>query len=402
MLLRKDAPDHGEAREWLSVAPAPTELGSLRFKRSLADQHNYDVSARITNSINWFSHKYLSKQRLIFRTNFQVCSPMMFFRLPKYSLLRRNRFTLAGHRLMTLKKIKNEISGTVFSLPYYVARELGYFEAEGLEVEFVKRKGDPVSDHNPLKLVEDHKLISSFGGLSPFETGETVLYRACEWGQVRRTQDSTVGGQVVAKRAARASQAIIVRPDSPVLIPQDLANVPIGVNFHHGSHYVALQLLEGFLPRDEIKVVHIEGSNRFLALQEGHVDAVAVMEPWITVAEKLGYKTIAEAHYVGLEIGSPDLDVETFDAINRAVRKAVKVLKEDPYPYVKYLIGDVDPAIVKLEPKDFSRSRLRYDDPAPYSQQDFDRTYNWMLGWGLIQPNDTYEHLVDNRLAAVA
>jgi len=303
---------------------------------------------------------------------------------------------------MTLKKVKNEISGTVFSLPYYVARELGFFEQEGLEVEFVKRKEARNSELNALKLVEDHRLVSSFGGPSPFETGETVLYRACEWGQVRRTQDSAVGGQVVAKRAACASQAIIVRPDSPALIPQDLANVPIGVNFHHGSHYVALQLLEGFLPREEIKVVHVDGANRFLALQEGHVDAVAVMEPWITVAEKLGYKTIAEAHYVGLEIGSPDLDIETFDAINRAIRRAVKVLKDDPYPYVKYLIYDVDPSIVKLEPRDFSRSRLRYNDPAPYSQKDFERTYNWMLSWGLIQPDDTYDHLVDNRLLAVA
>src|SRR5690349_4584530 len=98
----------------------------------------------------WISHHDFSKQGLIFRTNFQACYPMMFFRMPEYSLLRQNRFTLAGHRLMTLKKIKNEISGTVFSLPYYVARELGYFEAEGLEVEFVKRKGGPASDHHPL------------------------------------------------------------------------------------------------------------------------------------------------------------------------------------------------------------------------------------------------------------
>ena len=303
---------------------------------------------------------------------------------------------------MALKKIKNEVSGTVFSLPFYVARELRFFEDEGLDVEFVKRGGGKRSTElEAIQLVEDHRKVSSFGGPSPFENGETALYRACEWGQVRRAQDSTVGGQAIAKRAARASQAIIVRPDSPYLIPQDLANVPVGVSFHHGSHYVGIQLLEGFLPREEIKVVHVEGGNRFLALRDGLVDAVAVMEPWITVAEKLGYRVIAEAHYVGLEIASPDLDPETFAAINRAVRKAVKVLKEDPYPYVKYLIADVDPSIVELEPKDFSRSRLRYEDPAPYSEKDFQRTYNWMRSWDLIEP-DTYTHLVDNRLEAVA
>ncbi|BAZ02529.1 hypothetical protein NIES37_65420 [Tolypothrix tenuis PCC 7101] len=306
---------------------------------------------------------------------------------------------------LTLKKIKNEISGTVFSLPYYVAQEQGYFADEGLDIEFVQRGS---GDRSPgIQLVDDHRLVSSFGGPSLFEQGESSLYRACEWGQVRRTYDSSRGGQVVAKRAAIASQAIIVRPDSPYNIPQDLANVPVGVNFHHGSHYIAIQTLEGFLPKEEIKVVHIDGGgdrkrfNRFVALRDGLVDAVAVMEPWITVAEKLGYKIIAEAHYVGLEIGSPELDQETFEAINKAIRRAVKDLQADPIRYVKYLIDDVAEDIVRLEPSDFRRNRLRYVDPAPYPEADFRRTYNWMVEWGLIEPDATFQQIVDNRVVAL-
>lgn len=298
---------------------------------------------------------------------------------------------------MALKKVRNEVSSTVFSLPYYVARELGFFADEGLELDFVKRDGG--KSDTTVRLIEDHHLVSSFGGSdSPFEAGETALYRACEWGQVRRSYDGHRGGQVVAKRASAASQAIIVRPDHPANIPQDLANIPVGVNYHHGSHYVVLGLLEGFLPREEVKVVHIEGANRFEALRDGLVDAVAVMEPWITVAEKLNYKVIAEAHYVGLEIGSPDLDADTFEAINRAVRRAVAVLQEDPLPYTKYLIADVPEEIVHLEPSDFRRNRLRYNDPAPYAPADFQRTYDWMVSWGLISDDSSFETLVDNRV----
>lgn len=304
---------------------------------------------------------------------------------------------------MALKQIKNEVSGTIFSLPYYVAAENGYFEAEGLDVELVPRDRSTrtASEPTAIRLIEDHRLVSSFG-TSPFEQGETALYRACEWGQVRRSYDTGVGGNVIAKRAAAASQAIIVRPDAPYSIPQDLARVPVGVNFHHGSHYIAIQLLEGFLREDEIKVVHVEGANRFTALQEGRIEAVAVMEPWITVAEKLGYKVIAEAHYVGLEIGSPELDAQTFEAINRAIRRAVADLREDPYPYVKYLIADVDPEIVQLEPADFKRTRLRYNDPAPYSQADFERTYDWMIKWDLIADDADFARLVDNRVPTAA
>jgi NitT/TauT family transport system substrate-binding protein len=299
---------------------------------------------------------------------------------------------------MPLKKVVSEVSGTVFSLPYFVARDEGYFAEEGLEVVLVKRGGSQAATRS-VSLIEDHRLVSSFGGPSPFENHETSLYRACEWGQVRRSYDSEVGGQVVAKRAAIATQALIVRPDYPANIPQDLAGVPVGVNFHHGSHYIAIQLLEGFLPREEIKVVHVDGEGRFQALRDGQVDAIAVMEPWITVADKLGYKIIAEAHYVGLEIGAPDLDPETFTAISRAVSKAVARLQADPYPYLHYLIADVPSEICRLVPADFQRNRLRYVDPAPYSEADFRRSYNWMVSWGLIEADGAYEQLVDNRVA---
>ena len=303
---------------------------------------------------------------------------------------------------MALKEINVEISGTVFSLPHLVAKELGFFEEEGLDVTLVKRDREGAPTQNAIRLVEDHRQVTSFGGHSPFEAGETALYRACEWGQVRRAQDSAVGGQVAAKRAGRLSQAIIVRPDSPISTPYDLADVPVGVNFHHGSHYVTLQLLEGFLPREEIKIVHLDGGNRFTAVRDGLVEAATVMEPWITVADKLGYKIIAEGHYVGLEISSPTVNPEIFDGIHRAIRKAAKLLRENPYPYVKYLIADVDESIVKLEPSDFSKNRLRYDDPAPYLPRDFERTYNWLVSWGLVQPDDSYDHLVDNKIAVNA
>jgi NitT/TauT family transport system substrate-binding protein len=303
---------------------------------------------------------------------------------------------------MALKKIVSEVSGMVFSLPYYVARDEGYFAEEGLEVDLVPlAEGDQATGSRELNLIEDHHLVTSFngGGGVAFEKGETSLYRACEWGQVRRTYDSERGGRVIAKRSAIGTQAIIVRPDSPANIPQDLANVPVGVNFHHGSHYVAIQTLEGFLRPEEIKVVHI-ATDRFTALRDGAVDAIAVMEPWVTVAQKLGYKVLAEAHYVGLEIASPDLDAETFEAINRAVSKAARRLTLDPYPYVHYLIETVPSEIVSLVPSDFNRNRLRYVDPSPYSQADFERTYQWMVKWGLIGEDASFGSLVENRIAA--
>jgi NitT/TauT family transport system substrate-binding protein len=146
--------------------------------------------------------------------------------------------------------------------------------------------------------------------------------------------------------------------------------------------------------------VHLGGpQERFEALRDGTIEAAALMEPWITVAEKAGYKLIAEAFYVGSEIASPDLDPETYAAITRAVRKAVRALQEDPRPYLHYLIEDVPEEIARLEPQDFRLGRLRYVDPEPYPEKEFQRTYDWMVSWGLIDPSSSYEELVDNRIA---
>ncbi|WDZ83382.1 ABC transporter substrate-binding protein [Micromonospora cathayae] len=300
---------------------------------------------------------------------------------------------------MALKKVKSVRTGAIFTLPYLVGLEHGYFAEEGIDLELVA----PGSYDAVLKPIEEHELVSSFGGISkPFESGDVSLYRACEWGQIRRSADSTRGGQIIAKRAAVASQAIFVRPDSGIHHPQGLAGKTVGVNFHHGSHYLAIQSLEGFLEPDEIKVVHAGGpAERFRKLREGEIDAVALMEPWTTAAEKLGYVLITEAFYVGSEIASADVDPETFAAVDRAVRRAVKKINEDIRPYLHHFVDEVPAELVKLTPEDFRLGRLRYADPEPYPEGEFERTYRWMVKWGLISPESTFTSIVDNRVVSV-
>ena len=62
---------------------------------------------------------------------------------------------------------------------------------------------------------------------------------------MRRAQASTIGGRIVMLRPAMVSQAIIVRPDSPITHVQALRRRPIAVNFHAGSHYLTLQAGSG-------------------------------------------------------------------------------------------------------------------------------------------------------------
>ena len=300
----------------------------------------------------------------------------------------------------TLRRTRIELNNAVFSLPDLVARAEGYFEQEGLDVELVlpeKRKAQLAAAGTR---ATEHAAIQSFLWHEGLERGEFSVYHACEWGQMRRTQDSCTGAKVIMKRAAVSTQAIIVRGDSRCNVPQDLANVEIAVNFHAGSHYITLGMLSGYLDRGEVKTVHVGIPNqRFKALLDGSIAAAAVMEPWISAAEKLGCKVICEAFYNGLEVADPSVDGEIYAALNRAHVKAVDRINQDIRPWLHHLTAEVPADIVKLEPADLHLPRLRYNYPEPYSPAEFQRTYDFMVAWGLINPASTYDKLVEARVA---
>ncbi len=297
-----------------------------------------------------------------------------------------------------MAKIVNEISGIIFSLPWLVARDEGLFEAEGLDIDFVQAR----TGAEP-QLLADHTQVASIGPHVPFEEHQAGIYRACEWGQIRRSYDSVRGGRIVGKRSAVGVQAIFTAPGSPITHPQALKNKTVGVRFHRGSHYTALQLLEGYLKPDEIKVVHIATPDGYEAVRRGELDAITLMDPWITLAEKEGFQQIAEAHYLGAEIASPEVDEASWDAINRAIRKAVRLINADKKKYLHYLIdGLPEQYRSRITPDDFHLPRLRYVDPAPYTREEFDQTNDWLIKWGLVQPDSGFNALVDNRIRSVA
>ena len=304
---------------------------------------------------------------------------------------------------MALKKTRIEVSNAVFSLPYHVAKEEGYFEDAGYDVELVPAGSGRNRDRDvPERPIEDHTLVKSYGWHEGIEKGEFCMYRACEWGQIRRTQDSSRGVRVVSKRAAIATQAIVVRADSPCNVPQDLSGRSVAVNFHAGSHYITLSMLGGSMNgKSEVRAVHVGGpKQRLHALEEGKVEAAALMEPWITVAVKRGLRIVCEAFYEGAEVATPEVDPEMYAAITHAINRAVAKLNQDIRPYLKYLIREVPEDVAKLAPEDFYLPRFRYVPPRPYTREEYEHLHDWMTGWGLLDPASGYDNIVDAQLAA--
>jgi NitT/TauT family transport system substrate-binding protein len=154
-------------------------------------------------------------------------------------------------------------------------------------------------------------------------------------------------------------------------------------------------MLESFLKYEHIPTVNAGTmKERLDALRRGEVAAASVMEPWISVAQKQGFRIIIESHSTRSEAAGDELDGPTLAAMFRAEARAADLLNSDPSPYLHYLVEEAQGLI---EAGDIDKSRILNAHPAPYTRERFQDTYEWTLARGLVSPGATYENTVDNR-----
>ena len=97
-----------------------------------------------------------------------------------------------------------------------------------------------------------------------------------------------------------------------------------------------------------------------------------------------------------------NMDEETFTAINRAVVKAVDLINSDKKRFLHYLIdwprfAEAAADWGGLTVDDFHLPRLRYAHPRPYTEEQLEDTYNWMVRWDLLNASVCATDYVDNR-----
>ena len=72
-----------------------------------------------------------------------------------------------------MKKVVSETSGAVFSLPWFVAKDEGFFAAERIDMEFVESHSVKVDQHT-----SDPEEVDPILGHTPFEDRQVAIYRA--------------------------------------------------------------------------------------------------------------------------------------------------------------------------------------------------------------------------------
>jgi NitT/TauT family transport system substrate-binding protein len=298
-----------------------------------------------------------------------------------------------------MKTLRLETTAPFQGLAELVAYKEGLFEKEGIAIEWLDREKGV--DKSAQLHITDHKDAPRFASHGKLlEQGKADLYNACEWGNYSRVEQTSVGSRQIGRRSIVTYAALMVRGDSPVQTPQQFANRQIGVPMYNGTHYLTLQMLEGFIPRDQIKIGRVPNGSpyRFKMLMDGVVEATPLTEPYISLAEKKGCRLVIAAFHHGTEVASERVDAETYSAFNRAVREAVRRINADKRAYLHYFLDyykDKDPEVAAMTIDDLRESRLLLVDPAPIPREEMQRTYDWMKSWGFLETGCEMDNLVD-------
>src|SRR5262249_3957087 len=143
---------------------------------------------------------------------------------------------------------------------------------------------------------------------------------------------------------------------------------------------------------------------RLAALLKGEIEATTMPEPYVTLAEKKGCRTVAAAFFHGTEVGSERVDAETYAAFNRAVREAVRRINTNKRAYLRYFIDchKDDPEIAELTVDDLRASRVVVCDPAPIPFDEMQRTCEWLKSGGMLETTPSPADLVNLEVQAQA
>jgi ABC-type nitrate/sulfonate/bicarbonate transport system substrate-binding protein len=277
-----------------------------------------------------------------------------------------------------LKRVKVAPKG--MGLNDFVAKREGFFEAEGIDVEF------------------DWKIFrgtqSSWKGMEYFqrpqdkpytESKEDVIQGACVWGTICNA--SAGMGRVVAQAYGDSPWAIYVRPDSKIREPEDLADVPVSVGLRAGSHFNVPYRLEKYLPLERIKIVNTGGFGaRLKALLDGEVEAASLLPPQIDMADQIGLRCIIADRFKTLWWSPANAAPEVVRGYLNALQRAEDALEADLPKYLPLWKISVPAEFDDYHPWEFSRfSRGEKFVYQPLPRDEFDDTLAQVERWGLDQ-----------------
>jgi ABC-type nitrate/sulfonate/bicarbonate transport system substrate-binding protein len=266
-------------------------------------------------------------------------------------------------------------------LQEWVAEEKGYFKATGLDYEFLVKP--IITWAAEVSSVESSPENIERGAFESIEAGRGCnLSAACHW--TVNMAASAGHGKMWGQAYSVSPSGIFVPPGAAIDKPEQLANVPVTVGYHSGSHYSTLQGLEHFLERQDIKL-HFGGLllDRLALLVDRQVPAASLFGAPFYVAQQLGFKKILDTTFMIGHIVSGTADRRDVERYFEALRQAQQDIDVEPELYKHYFLRELPERYHALV--DIRRfgpgERIVFE---PYPLATFERTRRWIESWDLF------------------
>lgn len=268
-------------------------------------------------------------------------------------------------------------------LQEWVAQERGYLKDEGLDYEFISSYAAGSSGYASVQSTETAAPEVKRGAFESFEQGRGCeISSACHWAV--NMASSARHGQMWGHAYSVTPAAIVVPPESAIMKPPELANTEVGVSYHSGSHFSAIQALENVLKPEEIKLHFIgQSRDRLAAVLDRKVDAANVFGAPLYVLEQQGFRKILDTTFMIGFLFHRDVDIEDVKKYFRALQRAQRDIDMEPERYKHYFLKELPEKYHDMvDVRGFGLGeRLVFE---PYTREMVERAQRWMGGWKLF------------------
>jgi NitT/TauT family transport system substrate-binding protein len=285
-------------------------------------------------------------------------------------------------------------------LQEWVAESEGYFRDEGLDYEFDPQGFAGGSAYAPGASVQpsDSAPVSvQSGAFEDMEAGRTcAVSGACHWAV--NAAASSSHGRMWGKAYSVCVSGIFVAADSPYRRPEDLGGVPVGVGYHSGSHYSAIQGLEPFLEREQIALDFVGRPwDRVRLMRAGRIGAANVFGAQYYLLEQHGFRKLVDTTFIMGFLVSEASGTEDLERYFRAIRRAQREIDLDADRHKHHWARELPEDLAEgIDVRRFGPGeRIVFE---PYTREMFGRTHRWLESWELFDsataPRPRYEDAV--------
>ncbi len=266
-------------------------------------------------------------------------------------------------------------------LPEWVAEEKGFFADAGLDYEFVTMPhfrdmgGQSSVDGGP-----DEVLHGAFESMRAGRACE--VSGACHWAINAASADGA--GRMWGRAYSVAPGGIFVPASSTVRRAEDLADVQIAVGKHSGSHFSALQALEGILRPEDVRL-RFTGMplDRLDQMLNGQLEAANVFGPPMDILEQQGYRKVLDTTFMVAFLMSGDATAEDMERFVSALLRAQRDIDLEPQRYKHYFLRELPEHLHPIvDVRAFGLGERIV--PLPYTRSVFEQTQRWMIDAGVL------------------